>query len=63
MLMNDLLMHIKTTSDVNDHLRDDNIVHECMNSLIRKYPQITGYQYERVDGGINILLWGHLEFW
>lgn len=60
--MNSLLIHIKTTDEVNTHLQQDKVVRECMEMLQNEYPgQIHGYQWERVDTGINIMMWGNIN--
>lgn len=54
------MMQIRTRA--NPSLSDDGVVKECMDRLMAEYPQITGYQYERVgDEFINILMWGDLK--
>lgn len=57
--METLLFRIKTKD--NPNLNDDEVVAECMEQLQKKWPQVKGYQYERVDDAINILLWGDLN--
>lgn len=57
--MNTLMLKIKTIE--NPHLSDDKIVDECMERLMAKWPQVKGYQFERVDGAINVLMWGDIE--
>ena len=53
----DLLMSVRTVE--NPKLKDDAFVDDCMAKLMEKYPQITDYQWERVDDRhINILMWG-----
>lgn len=54
-----LLFRIKTGKY--PHLSDDDIVNECMDKLMEKWPQVKGYQYERVDDAIHILMWGDLN--
>jgi hypothetical protein len=59
--MKSILFHIKTTHDINNHLQNDKTVRECMDMLSDKYPgKIEGYQWERVDTGINLLIWGNI---
>lgn len=54
------LYRVKTTA--NSKLDQDEYVHQMMEDLMVKYPQITGYQFERVDPiHIQILLWGDIE--
>ena len=58
--MTTLLLRIKSSD--NPKLSDDEVVTECMQRLMEKYPQVTGYQFERLEGDyINVLLWGDLE--
>lgn len=57
--METLLFRIKT--EHNPKLSDDALVDECMDRLIQKWPMIEGYQYERVEKEILILLWGDLN--
>lgn len=46
----------------NPELSDDRIVEDIMNRLMADYPQVKGYQYERVSPEqMNILLWGDIE--
>ncbi len=57
--METLLFRIKTAD--NPHLEDEDLVAECMKQLMAKWPQVIGYQYERVDDAIHILMWGNLS--
>jgi hypothetical protein len=57
--MHTLLFRIRTKE--NSHLTDDQIVAECMDKLMAKWPQVKGYQYERQDECIQILMWGDIE--
>lgn len=58
--MNTMLMQVKTNT--NENLSDDQFVQECMDLLVEKYPEISGYQYERVDHEtINIMIWGDIQ--
>lgn len=53
-------MLFRINANGHDHLQDDTLVEVMMEKLMDKWPQITGYQWERVDGYINILLWGEI---
>lgn len=57
-VMQTLLFRIRT--DTNTHLTDDELVADCMKRLMEKWPQVKGYQYERQEDSIHILLWGDL---
>jgi len=54
-------MRVKTHANV--QLSDDEFVAECMDKLIKKYPQIAGYTFERPEDQevINVLMWGDFE--
>lgn len=58
--MENLLFRIKTHKNV--QLNDDVFVEECMELLTNKYPQITGYTYERTGPDIiQLMIWGNLN--
>ena len=57
--METLLFRIRTAD--NPNLSDDEIVTECMEQLMRRWPQVKGYQYERQDDAIHVLMWGDLD--
>lgn len=59
--MDTMVFRVRTES--NPKLKDDQIVHEFMDELMQKHPQITGYVFERVEDGeyINVLMWGEIE--
>ncbi len=55
--MQNMLVRIRTVKNI--ELSDDKFVAECMDRLQAKYPQVTGYNFERVgEEHINILFWG-----
>lgn len=58
--MRDLLFKINTEKNYSN-LSDDDFVKECMELLTTKYPEISGYQYERInETEINLLIWGDI---
>jgi len=58
--MKHALFRVTTTG--NKELDDDDFVESIMDRLLIDYPQIQGYQYERVTKQhINILIWGDIE--
>lgn len=57
--MDTLLFRINT--DDNPHVTDEALVEDCMQRLMEKWPQVTGYQYERVGNAVHILMWGDLS--
>jgi len=58
--MKTLLLRVKTVD--NPKLSDDEVVIQCMNMLMEKYPEVVGYQFERTDEDyINILMWGNIN--
>lgn len=56
--MNTLLFSITTSPD--NRYTDEELVSECMNGLMARWPEIAGYQWERDDDHINILMWGDI---
>lgn len=57
--MDTLLFRIRPAS--NPKLSDDEIVEECMRQLMERWPAVKGYQWERVEDSINVLMWGDLN--
>lgn len=58
--MKHALYRIKTVENTN--LDKDEYVHEMMKTLMEKYPDIRGYQFERVDPiHIHVLIWGDID--
>ena len=57
--MSELLFRVKTVN--NPGLTDDRIVEDCMGFLTERYPQVQGYQWERLEEGVlQILMWGDI---
>lgn len=54
--MDTLLLRVRPAA--NPKLDDDEFVTESMQSLMERWPQIKGYQWERVDDSIQILMLG-----
>jgi hypothetical protein len=57
--MTELLFRVKVIN--RPDLSDDRIVEDCMGMLTERYPQVQGYQWERLEEGVlQILMWGDL---
>ena len=58
--MSDMLLRLRIVN--NPGLTDDQIVADCMGDLMARWPQVEGYQWERVgERIIQILMWGDLD--
>ena len=53
-------MLFRINASGHDALEDESLIKKMMEKLLAAQPKLAGYQWEREDGYINILVWGEI---